>query len=407
MICRGSIASSVDAISTQVVQIAKRIHQHPELRFQEHRAVDWLTERLELAGLSVERGLAGLPTAFRARIGSARGPRVAILAEYDALPELGHACGHNLIAGGALGAFLGLARLNETIPGHVEIIGTPGEEGGGGKIQLLNAGVFDGVDAAMMFHPYDRDILTHPALASRGLDVTFGGALSHAIAAPWDGTSALTACLETLRLVDSQRGHFRDGVRVHSYVTDGGQATNVVPDHAGCHFSLRAPASPELERVANVVQRCVRGAAMACGATFAIKQGQSYREMRSNMTLARQFGVHLSALGRTARTTDPRVGSGSTDMGNISQVLPSIHPYLAICDEGESLCHQSAFTACAASDRGFATMLTAAKAMAQTAVELLEDPALLAAVKAEFDEGSETGHIDGSERYAPARLGPL
>jgi metal-dependent amidase/aminoacylase/carboxypeptidase family protein len=251
---------------------------------------------------------------------------------------------------------------------------------------LADAGVFDGVDAAMMFHPYDRDILAHPALASRWITMKFQGTPAHAAAAPWDGQSALTACLETFRLVDSQRVHFRDGVRVHGYVTNGGQAVNIIPEHAACEFSVRAPFKAELERVAAIVERCARGAAMACGVEVALSVRQGYREMKNNLALARRFGAALEALGRPARETDPRVGSGSTDMGDLSQVVPSIHPYLAICNEGETLCHQHAFAACAASERGFDTMLTAAKAMARTAADLLEDAKLLAAVKREFNE---------------------
>ena len=384
MIDRAQLDRSVEAFASQVVAVSKQIHQHPELRFEEHRAAAWLADSVEEhTGVKVERGVGDLPTAFRARLGSGSGPRIAILAEYDALPEIGHACGHNLIAGGALGAFLALSKQGK-LPGNVDLIGTPAEEGGGGKIRLLNAGVFEGVDAAMMFHPYDRDVLAHPALASRWLTMQFTGTPAHAAAAPFDGASALTACLETFRLIDSQRVHFRDGVRVHGYVTNGGQAVNIIPEHAACEFSVRAPFSAELERVAAIVERCARGAAMACGVQVELSIRQGYREMKNNLAIARRFGAALEALGRKAAEVDPRVGSGSTDMGDLSQAVPSIHPYLAICDEGETLCHQHAFAACAASERGFETMLTAAKAMARTTLDLLEDASLLESVKQEF-----------------------
>jgi amidohydrolase len=390
MIDRENIDRNVDSVGPQVIELSKKIHQHPELRFEEHRAAAWLTETLEKSGIPVERGVGDLPTAFRARLGGGAGPRIAILAEYDALPEIGHACGHNLIAGGALGAFLALAKASKDVelPGNVDLIGTPAEEGGGGKIRLLGAGVFEDVDAAMMFHPYDRDILAHPALASRWLTMKFHGTPAHAAAAPWDGNSALTACLETFRLVDSQRVHFRDGVRVHGMVTNGGQAVNIIPEHAACELSVRAPFKAELERVAAIVERCARAAAMACGVEVSISVRQGYREMKNNLAIARRFGAAMAALGRPAREVDPRVGSGSTDMGDLSQAVPSIHPYLAICDEGETLCHQHAFAACAASERGFQTMLTAAKAMARTTLDLLEDQKLLEAVKAEFAQSS-------------------
>ncbi len=370
--------------------VAHRIHQAPELRFEEHKACGWLADEAERAGAKVERGVGGLPTAFRATIGrgggGGGGPHVAILAEYDALPEIGHACGHNLIAAGGLGAFLLLARQAGSLGGRVDLVGTPAEEGGGGKIKLLDAGVFGGVDAAMMFHPFDRDLLAHPTLANSYVVFRFKGKASHAAVAPWDGTSALTACLETFRLIDAQRVHFRDGVRVHGFVTDGGAAVNIIPERASAEFSVRAPRLPELARVKAIVERCARGAALACGVEVEIEARDGYRNMVNNLAMARAFGRHLGALGRAPREVDPDVGTGSTDMGDISHAMPSIHPWVAICGEGETTCHQRAFAACADGPGGRAGMLAAAEAMARTAVDLLEDAALLADVKREFGE---------------------
>jgi amidohydrolase len=382
---RAELDQSVDGFRDVLEGLAHKIHEHPELRFEEHRASQWVAECVErAAGVQVERGVGGLPTALRARVGSGAGPRVAVLAEYDALPEIGHACGHNLIAAGAVGAFLALARQAKRLSGTVELIGTPAEEGGGGKIRLLEAGLFSGVDAAMMYHPFDRDLLAHSALSSCWLTMTFEGTPAHAAMAPWDGNSALTACLETFRLIDSQRVHFRDGVRVHGFVTNGGQAVNVIPERAACEFSVRATTSEELERVRAIVERCARGAALASAVEVRIESRAGYREMRNNMTIAQRFGAALEALGRKPRETDPRVGAGSTDMGDLSQSVPSIHPYLAICDEGESMCHEQRFRACAKSPRGMETMIVAAKALARTAVDLLEDPELVARAKREF-----------------------
>ena len=380
---RKALDLCVDELSAELSALSRRIHAHPELCFEERQAAAWLGECLERLGAQVERGVGGLETAFRARIGRGS-PKIAILAEYDALPEIGHACGHNLIAGSAVGAFLALADQGAALPGCVEIIGTPAEEGGGGKIKLLQAGVFEGVDAAMMFHPFDRDILAHPALCSMRIAMTYTGVPAHAAAAPFAGKSALTACMETFRLIDSQRVHFRDGTRVHGIITNGGQAVNVIVEHAASEFTLRAPTSAELERVKAIVLRCARGAALAGDVEVSFKEKVGYREMKNNLTMARRFGSALEALGRNARETDARVGAGSTDMGDLSLHLPSIHPYLAICDEGESLCHEHRFADCAASDRGMSTMLVAAKAMARTTLDLLEDPKLFAEVKREF-----------------------
>jgi amidohydrolase len=381
---RKALDLRVDELSEELSALSRRIHAHPELCFEERQAATWLSECLEgKLGTTVERGVGGLATAFRARVGRGS-PRIAILAEYDALPEIGHACGHNLIAGSAVGAFLALAERASELPGSVEIIGTPAEEGGGGKIKLLTAGVFEGVDAAMMFHPFDRDILAHPALCSMRIAMTYQGVPAHAAAAPFAGKSALTACMETFRLIDSQRVHFRDGTRVHGIITNGGQAVNVIVEHAASEFTLRAPTSAELERVKAIVLRCARAAALASDVEVSFKEKVGYREMKNNLTMARRFGAALEALGRNARETDARVGAGSTDMGDLSLHLPSIHPYLAICDEGESLCHEHRFADCAASDRGMSTMLVAAKAMARTTVDLLEDPKLLSEVQREF-----------------------
>jgi amidohydrolase len=379
------IPVDVDDLAPVLRDVSNKIHAHPELRFEEHRAAAWLTEAVEGAGVSVERGLGGLRTAFRARIGSGAGPRVAILAEYDALPEIGHACGHNLIAAGALGAFLALARQRDAIEGTVDLVGTPAEEGGGGKIKLLEAGAFAGVDAAMMFHPFDRDLLAHYALANVWLEMRFRGTPSHAALAPWEGASALTACLSTFHLVDSQRVHFRDGVRVHGFVTNGGQAVNIIPETAAAEFSVRALSLTELERVRAIVERCARGAALACGVEVTLSVREGYRDLVNNMAMARRFGVHLESLGRHPEESDASVGSGSTDMGDISHAVPSIHPWIAICNKGETTCHQHAFQVCAGSERGAAGMIAAAKAMALTAADVLVDATLRAAVRQEFD----------------------
>jgi amidohydrolase len=379
-----AIDDAVAADAHDLVTLSENLHANPELRFEEVKAAAWIGDLVASRGIAVERGLGGMPTALRARAGRAGGPRVAILAEYDALPEIGHACGHNLIAAGAVGAFLAAARVAERTGGEVVLIGTPAEEGGGGKIKLIDAGAFEGLDAAMMFHPLDRDVLAHSALASLWLLFEFTGTPSHAAAAPHIGASALTACMDTFRLVDGQRVHFQDGVRVHGYITNGGQAVNIIPERAACELSVRARDVTELARVRAIVERCARGAAMASGVEVRVTARQGYKDMRNNMTMARLFGEHLAAGGRTARETDPRVGAGSTDMGDVSHVVPSIHPYLAIVGEGQALCHEHRFAAAAASHEGAQAALAAAKAMARTAIELLGSPALRAAIHAEW-----------------------
>jgi amidohydrolase len=383
---RSRIARDVDELSPELRDVAAKIHAHPELRFAEHKAAAWLTEAVEKRGIQVERGLADMPTAFRARIGGGEGPRLAILAEYDALPEIGHACGHNLIAAGALGAFLALAEQKGSLPGTVALFGTPAEEGGGGKIKLLDAGAFEGIDAAMMFHPFDRDLLAHDTLASRWVELRFHGKPSHAALAPWDGNSALTACLDTFRLIDGQRVHFRDGVRVHGYIKNGGQAVNIIPELAVAEFSVRATDTGELTRVRAIVERCARGAAMASGVEVTIADLGGYKNMVNNGQMARRFGEHLRALGRSPLELDPTIGTGSTDMGDVSHAIPAIHPWIAICGKDETTCHQHEFAACAASPAGQDAMLIAAKAMALTCADLLLEADLREAARREFEQ---------------------
>jgi amidohydrolase len=376
----------VDRERAALAKLSTDIHANPELRFEEHKASAWIAELLRARGYEVEHGVAGMPTALRARAGKRTSgrPAIAILGEYDALPKIGHACGHNLIATSAVGAFLAAAEVAERANGEIVFLGTPAEEGGGGKVKMIDGGVFEGIEAAMMFHPFDRDMLAHPALANTWLAMTFRGAPAHAAAAPHDGKSALQACMDTFRLVDGQRVRFRDGVRVHGYITNGGQAVNIIPELAACEFSVRARDTTELARVRAIVERCAKAAALASEVEVEIAARRGYRDMNNNMTMARCFGEHLGALGRNARETDERVGAGSTDMGDVSHVVPSIHPYLAIVDENAALCHQHAFADAAGSDRGLMTAFAAAKALARTAVELLVDDTLRASTRAEW-----------------------
>lgn len=379
-----SIDRHVDALSGELDALQNRIHASPELRFAEHKASRWIADLIESHGWPVTLGIAGMPTAIMARAGNPVGPRVAVLAEYDALPEIGHACGHNLIAAAGAGAFLAAASVVSRVGGEVVLLGTPAEEGGGGKIEMIKAGVFEGIDAAMMFHPFDRDLLAQGALATLWLDFEFLGRASHAAIAPHAGCSALTACMDTFRLVDGQRIRFRDGVRVHGFVTDGGQAVNVIPERAACEFQVRAPDEAELYRVRGIVGRCARGAALASDVEVHETLRPGYKSMRDNIELARRFGVHLQALGRTPRERDSAAGLASTDMGDVSHVVPAIHPWLAIVNEDEARCHERRFAEASSTRRAMDTATVAAKALARTAIELLGDAELRKAVSAEW-----------------------
>jgi amidohydrolase len=377
------ILHAIDAAAEQLIDVSRQIHDTPELRFEERFAVQTLTQALAGFHIPAQQPVGGLETAFRAEFGGREGPKVAILAEYDALPN-GHACGHNLIAGAALGAAVGLAAVRTQLPGQVVLLGTPGEEGGGGKVILIEQGAFTDVDAAMMFHPFDRTMLVNPALANQYLTLTFYGKNSHAAAAPWDGYSALSGVIQTFNLIDNARIHFRDGTRIHGIITEGGKAVNVIPQTAQAMFSVRAFKADYLAQVSERVIKCAEAAAIATGTRVEVNVRRGYKDMRDNLTLVRHFGEHLQALGVSVQERDPSAGFGSTDMGDVSHVVPAMHPYLAICDIGDTMCHQDAFVERAASQRGYQTMLHAAKAMALTTYELLTQPEFLAAVKAEW-----------------------
>lgn len=380
-----TVSSKIKASQAVMIDVASQIHKNPELRYQEHFASDLLSQTLSESDFEIEKPFGSLETAFKASIGSKEGPVIAILAEYDALPEIGHACGHNLIAATALGAGLGLASIKSDLPGQIVVMGTPAEEGGGGKIRLIEAGAFNRIDAAMMYHPYDRNALALNALAKYVVLLDFKGKPSHAAAAPWDGNSALSGVIQTFNLIDNLRLNLKDGTRIHGIITNGGQADNIIPETAACRFSVRALESKYLDEVLIPrVTACAQAAALATGTEVLIRIEDGYKNMRNNMTLARQFGTHLHEQGVDFMETDPTAGIGSTDMGDVSQVVPGIHPYLAICKQGESICHQHAFAGFACSPQGFEVMQVAAQSMAATALDLLLKPELLAAVKAEF-----------------------
>ncbi|MGH7934867.1 MAG: M20 family metallopeptidase [Candidatus Binataceae bacterium] len=376
------ICRAIDSYREKVVPLSHLIHEHPEPKFEEHFACEQLTGALKGLGLETETGVGGLKTAFRAEFGKS-GPTVAILAEYDALPN-GHSCGHNLICGSALTAVAGLAAARQSIPGRIVILGTPAEEGGGGKITLMERGAFKGVDAAMMAHPTDSEYSTIPALATQHLRITFHGRAAHAAAAPWDGQSALTAVIQTFQSVDAARLHFRDLSRVHGVITNGGQAVNIIPELTRCEFLARATTSAYAREMADRIVRCAEAAALATGVRMEHELIGGYKNMVNNHAMVDRYARHSEALGTPAPAAPPGMPTGSTDMGDVSHAMPAIHPLFRICDPGKGNCHEDAFVKCADSPRGYDAMIRVAKAMALTAYDLLAEPELLAAAQTEF-----------------------
>jgi amidohydrolase len=369
-------------------EVALALHAEPETAFAEHRAADRLCA--ELADFTPARGVAGLPTAFTARHGTGRPPTVALLLEYDALPGLGHACGHNLIAAAGLGAALAVRDALPTPNGTVLVVGTPAEEGGGGKITEVKHGVFDEVDAALMFHPGVHSWSWAPLTAQVELTIAFHGRAAHPTGNPTEGVDALAALIQLFTTLAAVRPRLPTGDHVQGIITRGGEATNIVPDLAEGRFGLRSLTTAGLEALATQVSAMAEAVAAATGTTATVsRKHEPYHHFRNNTVLADRFATHLADEGITLTEPEPGVFLGSSDIGNVSSVTPAIHPFVAITDPDQSD-HTPEFAAAARSPRGRATMLAAAHALAATTVDLLTDVGLRTATRAEFDHPTTT-----------------
>lgn len=368
------IAEEVRRLHSTLVEISHDLHAHPEVRFEEHRSAALLAEQLDEHGFAVERGVAGLPTAFVARYGQGE-PRVGILAEYDALPKIGHACGHNLIATWALGAGLALRRALPDLPGTIEVIGTPAEEGGGGKVIMAEHGVFRGLEAAIMMHPRDTTYLDRGSLARTFYDVEFFGKPAHAAASPEKGINALDAMLQVFFSLSAMRQHLRPDVRIHGIITHGGDAVNVVPEYAAAQFLIRSKDQDYLNEVKQRFANICEGAALATGARLQLTEGLSYQARVCNEALVETFRDNLTALGLAYETPPSDGGVGSSDIGNVSRLVPTIHPYLKISDRGVGG-HTQAFAEAAAGPVADEMIVAGATMLAWTAADVLLRPEL-------------------------------
>jgi amidohydrolase len=380
------VQNEVETHRKQLIGLALKIHSNPELGFHEVKAAGWLTQFLEENGFIIKRGVYQLPTAFEASYGKGR-PAIAVLAEYDALPDVGHACGHNIIATCAVGAGVASRVAVDQVGGSILVVGTPAEELYGGKILMAERGAFSDLDAAMMVHPGTVDTATTEALACQTLDVEFFGKAAHAAAKPEEGINALEAMLQSFTAINSLRQHIRSTARIHGIITDGGEAANIVPAHSAGNFIVRAMDIEYLAELKEKVLNCFIGAATASGARLQYKwDNVCYAPLLNNLTLARLFIQNMGSLGRKVSLSEPEHAFGSTDMGNVSQLVPSIHPTVAIADN-EVIVHSPEFASAAASERGVKGMLDAAKALAMTVVDLLVSPETLAMVREEFERG--------------------
>ncbi|MFO8034570.1 MAG: M20 family metallopeptidase [Candidatus Bipolaricaulota bacterium] len=361
----------IDELADELWELALRIHAHPELGYEEERAVGWIAEMLEAGGFRVEKGAGGISTALRAEHpAQEEGARVAVLAEYDALPGLGHACGHNLIAASAVGAALGLAPFKGELPGKLVVLGTPAEEGGGGKIRMIEAGLFEGLDAAFMVHPASATLVDRGSLAITEVELVFHGRAAHASSQPEKGINALDAVIQTFVGINALRQHIADGARIHGIITDGGQKPNIVPERAAARFYVRARENDYRDELVDKLRRCAEGAATATGASLSFRKvGHEYKAIRPDHKLVEAFRKQLAELA--IPEDKPAGGLGSTDMGDVSWVVPAIHPYIRITEE-DTPGHSREFADAACSEGARRGMLVAAKAMAGVVLDLWE-----------------------------------
>lgn len=386
---KAQLRRRVDDLAETLVEVAHEIHDHPELGYEERFAHQLLTSVLESQGVEVERGAYELPTAFVARSGT-EGPEVAICCEYDALPGIGHACGHNVIAAAGLGAGLALAAVAGEAGGRVRILGTPAEEGGAGKVLMAERGAFEGLDAAMMVHPASADMSSMEVLAASLLAVEYHGQAAHAAAFPHLGRNALDAAVLGYVNVAALRQHIEGSERIHGVFTRGGDKANIVPDHTAMDWMVRSARAVSLAPLRERVVACLEAGATAAGCRMEYRiVSRDYADMIDNPVLADLYAANSGLLGRPLSSAPPspevRV-TGSTDMGNVSYLVPSIHPMIKVAPAGVSI-HSATFAGHARSAEADRAVLDGAKAMAMTVADLWARPGVVGEVRAAFDPG--------------------
>jgi amidohydrolase len=372
---RTAIGTAIAGLDAQLRELSLDIHGHPELALAEHHSAALLRHWLTDHGFRVEAPVAGLDTAFVGEYGQGS-PVIAYLVEYDALPGVGHGCGHNLIASGGIGAATALKQALPEMPGTLRVIGTPGEEGAGGKVIELEAGVFDDVDAALMFHPGDRTMPIRHALASMPLVFEFHGVAAHAAGSPADGRSALAAMIQLFVSIDALRQFVPETSRIHGVILDGGRASNVIPDYTRASFQVRAVTSELLTGLVDRVVACAEAAAAATGTTLDVTRSHVYAERKNNHKIAYRVAEYLTELGEEVEEPVLRGGTGSSDIGNVSLRLPAIHPYLKVMPRGTPS-HSHVMTEAVAGVEAHEAMLRMATALAKAGVDLFCDGKLL------------------------------
>lgn len=381
---------AIDQHAPLLRSVSQFIHDHPEIALQEVQSSAAAADVLEELGFDVERGIAGLDTAFRATAGSDGGPHIAFLCEYDALPGLGHGCGHNLIALSALVAGIGAKAGLDGSPARITVFGTPAEEAIGGKVIMKDAGIFDDVDAAMGAHPGDSESCcptiegSGEALACQAVTIAFRGQAAHAAADPYNGINALDAIILTFNGINALRQHVKTDARFHGIIVKGGDAANVIPDYAEALFYVRAGTQTYMYELVEKVRKIAEGAGLMTGATLELSFPEDASwDMITNYTLAQALKANIDSVGLVLPDAKAEEGNGSTDWGNVSYVVPSVETSFPIV-QGRCTWHSQDVVDAAESELGYANTFLVGKAMALTALDLIANPDKLAAIKSEF-----------------------
>lgn len=375
------IKKTIDGLATELILLSHLIHDNPELGFEEHKAVGFITNVLKMHGFEAELNYCGLPTAFRVRKRGKLpgGPNIAFLAEYDALRGVGHGCGHNIIAACGTGAFLGLAGQMEELAGEISLIGTPAEEGGAGKAILLERGGFDGVEYVLMMHPSSggerANLINRGGRASGTVKVTFHGRAAHS-SLPTGGINALSSAISTFNQIDMLRPCLESQDNINGVILEGGTAANIIPERAVCEFCLRAETMKRAEELKELVLGCIRRAGELTGAAPEIETGRIYAERYPNLPMCLAFKANMESLGIAMHFPDPKKQYGSSDIGNVSILIPAIHDYLSICSDPKLQAHSKEFARAAAGMEADRICVLGAKGLAMTGADLLTDERL-------------------------------
>ncbi|MEC0265918.1 M20 family metallopeptidase [Paenibacillus anseongense] len=382
---KSTITQTIDNNANRFKAISSFIGANPELGHEEFQAAARLTEELEYHGFQVERGILDIPTAFIATYDSGKaGPVVGFLAEYDALPDLGHACGHHLICMMSLGAAIGLKSVLAETGGSIRVYGTPAEETKGAKVPMAEAGLFRDVDIALMAHPYYTYEKSGESLAMDAIQYEFFGRPAHAAAQPYEGVNALDAVLQLFNSINALRQQMKSDARIHGIISEGGKAPNIIPDYAVAQFYVRSATRTYTDELVQKVLRCAEGAALQTGCTLKTSFYEySYDELRTNETLSQVFSDQLSEMGIDPKDVEIGKDHGSLDLGNVSIQCPTIHPFVKVVGEKHML-HTKEFRDLALQEPALDAMIFTAKALANTAYEVLSSPNLLQRIKDEF-----------------------